>query len=62
MALTAGESWLASVFAAVVLAFLDPKDPVEAEAVPLGGEASLYSVEESLAVGVQACHWYWTDL
>jgi len=62
MALTADESWLASVSAVAVLVSLDPEDPVEVEAVPLEGGVSLYSAglmfEGSLAAGVQTCHWY----
>lgn len=43
MVLTADESWLAFVFAVAAPASLDPKDLVEAEAVPLEGGASLCS-------------------
>lgn len=56
-ALSAGESWLASVFAAAVLAALDPEDPAEAEAALQEGGAFLYFAglmfEGSLAAGVQ---------
>lgn len=65
-ALTADESWPASVFAAAVPASLDPEDPVEGGAVLPEGGASLYfaglMLEGSLAGGVQAGHWSQADL